>query len=120
MNIPIVIQLVKKNNCELSTFIGDNLELCLQKIVLYLKQNLDMNIDYPDNIDDFTPIYLDNCLIKTHVFDYKIFINNDWTKPWTDQEIYEKIIEIIHNIDVQDSILNPTKYSSDNEEEIII
>ena len=54
--------------------------------------------------------------MDNEVFDYKLFHNNEWKKPWTNQELYENVINIIHDLDVQNSILNKA-YDHEEEEE---
>jgi hypothetical protein len=114
MNIPITILLTKPKTSELMTLIGTNLDDCLQKITLYLKTNLEMNIDYPYDFDEFAVIYLDNCANKVDVFDYKIFYENNWIQPWSHQDIYENIVELIIKLDIQNMIIKQSEEEEDD------
>lgn len=116
--IPIVIHIEDYSSSRLETFIGSNLDDCLQKIILYLKPNFEITIDFPGDYETFQNLYSDPEMYKLKSFDYKIY-SGDWIKPWSEQEIYENIIELIHELDVQNSILNPVIYGSDIEEEEI-
>ena len=119
MNIPIAINIITKNDIIFKTLIGTDLNDCLNKIIIELKIHFDMTIDYPVEYDDFESIYLN--LIndvycdtkKNYIFDYKIYDNNEWKKPWNEQEIYELIINLINAHDIQELILNPITYSDE-------
>ncbi len=117
MNIPIAINIITKNNIILKTLQGTSLSDCLNKIIVELKPHFNMKVDYPLEYDDFISIYCSNCLqIKNnidYIFDYKIYNDNEWIKPWEEQEIYEKILELINTEDIQDFIINPITYSDE-------
>jgi hypothetical protein len=114
MNIPIAINIITKNNIILKTLTGTDLNNCLNKIIIELKPHFDMKVDYPLDYDEFISIY---CIyIKNNIdniFDYKIYNDNEWIKPWEEQEIYEKIVELINTQDIQDFIINPITYNDE-------
>lgn len=113
--IPIVIQLSipNFNKCILDTLIGLSIDNCLQKIILYLKEHLIMNIDYPSDLDDFTNLYwYNNNAMNNEIFNYSIFVNNRWETPWTNQEIYEHFLDYMHQSDITNAIIN---YNDDDD-----
>ena len=105
MSIPIVLQLTRDNDCVLYTTTGNDINHCLHIISVYLKSHLTLNIDYPSDYDEFECLYLENCSIKTKLIDYKIFSNNNWFQPWSLQEIYDYMLELINNNDIKDYLL---------------
>jgi hypothetical protein len=96
---------------ETLTFICQNLDECENKLIVSLKNNIFSNIDYPMDIDDYATLFwYNNDSMDNDFFDYNIFYENNWVKPWKQQEIYEKVIDIIHTVDVQNSIYDPNNY----------
>ena len=119
MNIPLYIIITKPNvpKYENTTFICSSLEECKNKLIIKLKNEIIKFIDYPDDIDDFiTNYWYTENYMNNEFFDYNIFYNNEWIKPWTTQELYDTVIDIINKIDIQDSIYNDNNYYDDNTE----
>ena len=125
MKLPMYITLTypKENKFLTKNFIFDNLDECLNKIIITVKDHINKKINYPVDLDEFTNIHwYENNVMNNEVFDYYIFINNEWKQPWTLQEIYEDVVDIIHKNDIQTAILDPKNqpdYESD-EEDIIL
>jgi len=111
-NIPIIINIITKNDIILKSLVGNNLDDCFHKILLELKPYFDMKIDYPLSYNDFEIIYLENCLYQKYIFDYKIY-DKEWIKPWSNQDIYDNILELIMTHDIQEFILNPITYNDE-------
>ena len=125
MKLPMYITLTCPNENKFLTknFIFESLDECLNKIIITVKDHINKKIDFPNDLDEFTNIHwYENNVMNNEVFDYYIFINDEWKQPWTLQEIYDDVIEIIHKNDIQTAILNPKNqpdYESDDEEDII-
>jgi len=126
MNTPMFIIITKPNipKYEKLTFICNSLDECKNKLIINLKNNIYKNIDYPLDVDDFvTNYWYNDKSMDNDFFDYQIFLNNEWIMPWTIQELYDIVINIINQVDIQNSIYNDKNYydySSDTEEEKII
>lgn len=123
MKLPMYITLTHPNENKFSVknFIFENVDECLNKIIVTVKDHINKkNIDFPSDLDEFTNIHwYDNNVMNNELFDYNIFINDEWTQPWSLQEIYDNVIEIIHKIDIQNAILDPKNqpdYESDEED----
>lgn len=121
MNIPLTLIITnpKQNNYTQLNFVCASLEECQNKLITNIKNKITMKIDYPDSLDEFTNIYWYNTnIINNPVFDYNIFYENQWTKPWSLDELYEDVLELIHTIDLQQSIFNKKNYENyDSSEE---
>lgn len=107
---------------ETNTFVCSTLEECKNKLIINLKNTIYKQIDYPADVDDYVTLYwyADNAM-NNEFFDYQIFVDNKWSKPWTIQELYEIVINIINQVDIQNSIYNNKNYydycsDSDDEE----
>ena len=96
---------------ETITFNCNTIEECKNKLIINLKNIIYRQIDYPDNVDDFIINYWYNeSSMDNDFFDYMLFIDNNWSKPWTIQELYEIVIDIINKVDIQNSIYNDKNY----------
>ena len=113
MSIPLNIILTKptQNKYESLYFICKDLDECYNKIIISIKNLIMMNTDYPDDYDEFKNIIWYNSVsFDNEIFDYNIFINDKWSKPWDHQELYSNALEIINNVDIQNSIFDKKNY----------
>ena len=113
MNIPMFITITKPNvpKYETITFGCNSLEECKNKLIVNLKNIIYRQIDYPTDVDDFVTNYWYNeNSMENEFFDYQLFIDNNWSKPWTIQELYEIVTNIINQVDIQNSIYNDKNY----------
>lgn len=106
--IPIIIILHKPNGeTEIKNLKGNSLTNALSTIVINLKPFIEMDIDYPCEIQNFTNCFwFKNNNYYDDFFDYYIFHVNEWITPWSTQEIYDDILELIHKLDIQYAIIN--------------
>lgn len=107
---------------ETLTFTCKSLDECENRLLVNLKNNIYANIDYPSDIDDYSTLFWNSeHSMDNNFFDYQIFYQNKWIKPWELQDIYEKVLNIIYQVDIQNSIHNPNNYydGDDSEENTI-
>lgn len=122
MKFPMYITLTHpiENKFSINHFMFNTLDECLNKIIITVKNHINKKNVFPNDLEEFTNIhwYEDN-ILNNNVFDYSIYIDtdNEWKQPWTLQEIYENVIEIINQIDIQNALLNPDNYIEHYEEE---
>jgi hypothetical protein len=113
MNIPLIIIITKPKvpKYETLSFSCESLEDCKNKLIINLKNIINNKVDYPQDIDDFATLYWYNEFsMDNFFFEYQLFIENKWSKPWTIQELYDDVTTIIHQVDIQDSIHNNKNY----------
>ena len=121
MSIPLNIILTnpKKNKYESIYLVCTDLDDCYNKIIVTVKNLLLLNVNYPADYEEFKNLIWYNTIsFDNEVFDYSIFTENKWLKPWSQQEIYDSICDIIHNVDLQNSIYNKRNtydYESDSD-----
>ncbi len=122
MSIPLHIILTKptKNKYESLYLTCNDQDDCYNKIIVTVKNALLLSVNYPDDYEEFKNlIWYSGISFDNEVFDYSIFIEGQWVKPWTHHEIYDAICDIIYNLDLQNSIYNKRNtydYASDSEE----
>ena len=123
MSIPLNIILTKPkdNKYESLYFICTDLDDCYNKIIVSVKNLISLKVNYPDDYEEFKNIiWYETVSFDNDIFEYSIFHENKWMKPWSHQEIYDKIKDIIYNVDIQDSIYekkNSNEYNSDSDED---
>ena len=124
MSIPLNILLTKpkSNKYESLYLVCNDLDDCYNKINVAVKNIITMNVDYPDDYDEFKNlIWYNGVSFDNEVFSYSLFFEGKWISPWSQQEIYDAIKEIIYNVDIQNSIYNKKNtydYVSDSESDI--
>ncbi len=107
--IPLNIILTKptKNKYESIYLCCSDLDDCYNKIIVTGKNKITINTDYPDDYEEFKNlIWYNNISFDNEVFSYSIFYEGKWISPWSHQEIYDQIKDIIYNVDIQNSIYN--------------
>jgi hypothetical protein len=124
--IPFVVQFISRDTAPetiLYTEVANNYDDCYNKIVLYIKKKIDININYPSEFDDFNNLiwFSDSPMCNNDLFDYQIFYENKWIKPWTKQDIYNDILDLIEKLDIQNSIFisNDEFYITNDDEHFI-
>ncbi len=123
MSFPMYLIITKPNipKYDKLSFVCDSLDMCENKLITIIKPILLHNIDYPSELDDFAYLHwYKNNNMDNPVFDYEIYIDGKWQQPWSLQDIYTKIIDIIYNVDIQNCIYNNKNYydyDSDNEDD---
>lgn len=109
MSIPINIILTKpkQNKYESTYLVCNDLDDCYNKIIVAVKNLILSNIDYPNDYEEFKNLlWYNEISFDNDVFSYSIFYEGKWMTPWSQHEIYDKVIEIIHEVDIQNSIYN--------------
>jgi len=86
---------------------GKNLEDIRNKIIYLIQEEVSKFSDIPDTYDEF--IY--KCWYVKHSadaepFDYKIFNEGKWTSPWTLEELYDSVYEILHKLELLSAYIN--------------
>jgi hypothetical protein len=113
MNIPMFITVTRPDipKYETITFNCSSIDECQNKLIVILKNIINKQIDFPSDVDDFVTNYWYNeNAMNNDFFDYNLFMDNKWMKPWTLQELYEIVINIINQVDIQNSIYNNKNY----------
>lgn len=83
------------------TFICSSIEETKDKLINYLSNEFScMNIDYPLELADFEFYWFGEKYVNTNSFYYKIFANDIWSEPWDSQEIYNDVLDKMHEIEL--------------------
>ena len=81
---------------ETFVFNDNNLDNVQTKLVSYLTDIIiNMNIDFPQELDEFEVIWFNQNYVNTSFFNYHIFNNNLWSQPWDNQDIYSLVLDNI-------------------------
>jgi len=117
----LIINIIRNNNAlKMETLICENLDDAKNKFIEYianilyknhynnvLEEEVNINLEsyFPLNLEDFSKQYWFQSYLPVYTsekkfYKYKIFINNEWINPWSEQEIYllarDKIISENH------------------------
>ena len=98
----------------------ETLEDCQSELINFVVSHFKtLNIDFPDNLDDFNVIWFDNNRTEADSFTYMIIDYNNthfyqWNEPWSIDFIYEKILESIQELDIKE-VLKELEYDSNDD-----
>jgi len=94
-SIGLIVNINKYSNYFQSktvTTICKSIEEAKDELITYLCGQFDnLNIDFPDNINDFELIWFDRTYIDAPSFSYKIFTTR-WEDPWDREDIYSDVL----------------------------
>ena len=77
-----------------TSIVCENLDEARLELIKYVSAHFSpLEIDFPDNLDDFHNIWFHQNYVNADVFNYKCFYQNAWIYPWTTDEIYDDIME---------------------------
>jgi len=92
-----------------------NLDDAKNKIIYLIQEELQKINNLPDNLSDFIPIWFSKISADAEPFDYKIFCEGTWIKPWDLDELYENVYEILHKLELFEGYIN-TENQQDEED----
>ncbi len=82
------------SNTETFVFNDNNLDNVQTKLVSYLTDIIiNLNIDFPQELDEFEVIWFNQNYVNTSFFNYHIFNNELWSQPWDNQDIYSLVLD---------------------------
>jgi hypothetical protein len=104
MKYGLYLLIFGKNNTSVDVqhFECDSIEECKNKILINIKNKIDLDVDYPFELE----IFCGNIWNTNELFRYKIFHDDKWFYEWSEQEIYENVLDIINKKDIQDVVIN--------------
>lgn len=102
MKYGLYLLIFGKNNSNIDSqyFECDTIEECKNKILITIKNKIFMSVDYPFELENFCS----NIWNTSELFRYKIFYEDKWFYEWSEQEIYENILDIFNQKDIQDTV----------------
>ena len=79
-----------------TSIVCDNIDDAYTELVKYIVAHFTpLHIDFPLELTDFENIWFNQTYVNADAFTYKLFHNNKWEEPWTQQEIYDDTLEVM-------------------------
>jgi hypothetical protein len=106
----LIVIITKHNEVIHKTYSVDSIDSAKTELIKCLFEQFQyINIDFPYDYQKFEYLWFGDNYMKTDVFTYQIFSNNEWIKqPWDLEDIYSDIIDKIHQFDID----NCDKYTN--------
>ncbi len=78
----------------------DSAEILYKSLIDILSSHFThLNIDFPQEINDFEYLWFGQQYVRASVFTYRVFNMNKWSEPWEAQDIYDDVLENLLNHD---------------------
>jgi hypothetical protein len=91
-----------ESNCY--TILTDSLYNAKNELVLTLVENFKhINIDFPNNLNDFEYIWFKQQYVKANAFLYKVFSDDKWSEPWDYDDIYTDVLNILEEHEISNA-----------------
>ena len=79
-----------------TSIVCDSIDDAYTELIKYIVAHLTpLYIDFPLELVDFENIWFNQTYVNADAFTYKLFHNNKWEEPWTQQEIYDDALEVM-------------------------
>ena len=130
-DIPFFIIFTKANKHKIKTFTitntGTDLINVHNKLINIIQEEFSKFKEFPESYDAFiSKEWYRYMSADADPFEYKIFMDGSWLSPWTTEELYDKVVEILHKLEVFNALVieankNEDEFDEDNDvdEEII-
>lgn len=112
MKIGLIVTINKPTLSITNTFSCNTIDECYLELITYLSKEFNKCIfDLPTNYEMFQILWFDKLYNDSPDFDYEcftynIFNNNEWTKPWDYDDIYNDLLDKIINLEIEDVEMN--------------
>ena len=118
--IPFIIVFTKVNKQKIQTEIitesGKDIESIKQRLVYILQEKFSPFNNLPESYNEFIQsCWFVNNSADAEPFEYKIFENNKWTSPWSADDLYMDVYEILHKIELLNAYVNIENEGEDND-----
>ena len=102
-NSPFFVLITKPTKHKIKTIThtdsGKDLDDIRNKIVYIIQEEVSTFSDIPMDYNDFIyKCWYAEKSADSEPFDYKIYSNGKWTAPWTIEELYDSVYEILHKL----------------------
>lgn len=79
-----------------TSIVCDSIDDAYTELIKYIVAHFTpLHIDFPLELTDFENIWFNQTYVNADAFTYKLFHNNKWEEPWTQQEIYDDTLEVM-------------------------
>jgi hypothetical protein len=87
------------------TFTFSTLEECQNKLISYLTDIINiLNIDFPQDLDEFETLWFNENYVNCSFFEYRLFNNDMWSEPWDKQDIYSLVLDNLIKVQQEQNI----------------
>jgi hypothetical protein len=95
--------------------VGTDLEDIKNKLVYVLQEEFQPFQDIPEEYDEFvSKCWYLHYSADVEPFEYKLFYQGKWTQPWEPEELYEKVYDVLHKLELLGAMI--TDANKDEEE----
>ena len=117
--IPFFIVITKPNKQKIQTYLttdtGKTLEDVKNKLVYIIQEQFSTFQEFPDSYEDFiNKQWYQHMSADSEPFEYKVFTEDKWIQPWTTDELYEQVVEVLHKLELLGAYV--TEANKDEEE----
>lgn len=102
----------------LNTDTGKDLEDVKNKIILMIIDHFTSFNNFPDSYDDFiSRHWYEFISADAAPFVYQVLENGKWTSPWSDDELYDVVVERLHKLELLTAHINEANQDSEQFED---
>ena len=76
------------------------------RIIYLLQEELSTIYNLPYEYENLIGIWYSTIAADSEPFHYKLFNNNEWSSPWSIEELYDEAYEILHKLELISGYIN--------------
>ncbi len=109
--IPFYVVITKPNKQKIQVHItndtGKDIENIKNKIVYLLQEEFSKLNILPESYNDFiSKVWYERMSADAEPFEYKIFEDGKWVSPWSHEEIYDMVYDVLHKLELISGYIN--------------
>jgi hypothetical protein len=125
MSIPLSIVVSKPNKHKLEikhyTEIAKNIDDAKSIIIHIFQEYLSKFPILPTDYEEFIyKCWFADISADTEPFQYKIYLDNKWETPWSNDDIYEEVYDILHKVELLNAYVNEANREDNDEDDEIL
>lgn len=117
--VPFFIVITKPNKQKIQTYLttdtGKDLEDVKNKLVYIIQEHFSKCQEFPDSYEEFiNKQWYQHISADSEPFDYRVFSEDKWIQPWSSDDLYEQVVEVLHKLELLGAYI--TEANKDEEE----
>ena len=88
------------------------------RIIYIMQEELSTVHNLPYEYDNLIGIWYNTIAADSEPFQYKIFNNNEWSSPWSIEELYDEAYEILHKLELISGYINEENNDEEEDEHV--
>ncbi len=121
--LPFFIVFTKPNKHKIQTVIttdtGTDLDDVKNKLVYMIQEQFSTFNEFPESYEEFTnKFWYQFISADSEPFEYKVYSDKEWVQPWTNEDLYDQVVDILHKLELLGAYVNEANRDEEEFDEV--